>query len=317
MKISYHRFKNRIKDSVVKYKSQRDQPHSEAYLHIVELLSHLSDQEKDSLQAEIRKQLAKSGDTLEYAESVFSAYFQHYVDQTGRFPAIRMMELGPGTNLAVGLYFLLAGAAQYVAIDALAAFPERPKEFYQQAIAEIKKRPRLIGRSSIEDPDIDSILQIGETCVWNSERLQYLTPVFAEKIPIEDSAFDYIFSNASFEHFENPDIVIREVYRLLKPGGFTVHQIDLRDHIDFEKPLEFLKASKANYEFTSPYGTNRWRQSDFGNAFRTAGFQQVRIEVTESHPISDAEFSSFDPYFAKRYERKELEIVGIKVYATK
>jgi len=29
------------------------------------------------------------------------------------------------------------------------------------------------------------------------------------------------------------------------------------------------------------------------------------------------EFSSFDPYFAKRYQRGELEIVGIKVYATK
>jgi len=54
-------------------------------------------------------------------------------------------------------------------------------------------------------------LRIEDTCVWNSQRLQYLTPVFAEKIPIEDGLFDYIFSNASFEHFENPDVVIREV----------------------------------------------------------------------------------------------------------
>jgi SAM-dependent methyltransferase len=317
MKISYHRFKNRIKDSVVKYKSQRDQPHSEAYRHMLQLLNQLSDQEKDSLQAEIRKQLAKSGETLEYAELVFNEYFQDYIDHAGGFPQIRIMELGPGTNLAVGLYFLLAGAAQYVAVDALAAFPERPKEFYQQVIAEIKKRPRLIGRSSIKDSEIDSILQIGETCVWNSQRLQYLTPVFAEKIPIDDASFDYIFSNASFEHFENPDVVIREVYRLLKPGGFTVHQIDLRDHIDFEKPLEFLKVSESDYEFTSPYGTNRWRRSDFETVFREAGFRKVDIGVSDSHSISDAEFSSIASYFTKRYHRNELEIVGIKVYATK
>jgi len=317
MKISYHRFKNRIKDSVVKYKSQRDRPHSEAYAHVLQLLSQLSDQEKDSLQQELRNQLAKSGETLDYAEIIFNEYFQHYLDHAGGFPAISMMELGPGTNLAVGLYFLLAGAAHYVAVDALAAFPERPKEFYQHVIAEIKKRPRLVGRSSIEDSEIEAILQMKETCVWNPQRLQYLTPIFAEKIPLSDASFDYIFSNASFEHFENPEIVIREVYRLLKSDGYTVHQIDLRDHIDFEKPLEFLKVAQADYNFTSPYGTNRWRSIDFANAFREGGFRQVRIEITDRHEINDAEYSGFDSYFTSRYDRKELEIVAIKVHATK
>ena len=77
-------------------------------------------------------------------------------------------------------------------------------------------------------------------------------------------------------------------HRLLKPGGFTAHQIDLRDHIDFEKPLEFLKVSGADYKFTSPYGTNRWRRSDFESAFRAAGFRQVDIRISESHQISDS-----------------------------
>ncbi len=225
------------------------------------------------------------------------------------------MEVGPGTNLAVGLYFLLAGAANYTAVDALAAFPERPKEFYKHAIEEIKNDPQLVGQKEINQSEIDSIVRIEETCVWNQERLQYLTPVCAEKIPLADESFDYIFSNASFEHFENPGGVIQDIYRLLKPGGLSVHTIDLRDHIDFEKPLEFLKVSRDEYKFTSPYGTNRWRSPDFKNAFEKAGFKIRKIDVTERCEISDSEFGSLDPFFATNYSRADLEVLGLKVYA--
>lgn len=40
--------------------------------------------------------------------------------------------------------------------------------------------------------------------------------------PHEDGAFDFIFSKSVVEHMNNPDILIEEAYRLLKPGGVFI-----------------------------------------------------------------------------------------------
>jgi ubiquinone/menaquinone biosynthesis C-methylase UbiE len=41
----------------------------------------------------------------------------------------------------------------------------------------------------------------------------------AERMSLPDNSFDFVFSRSVFEHLENPDRVIREVSRVLKPGG--------------------------------------------------------------------------------------------------
>lgn len=41
------------------------------------------------------------------------------------------------------------------------------------------------------------------------------------RIPLPDASVDLIFSSATFEHVEHPDRVERELYRILKPGGWV------------------------------------------------------------------------------------------------
>ena len=50
------------------------------------------------------------------------------------------------------------------------------------------------------------------------ERSRYIEGT-ALKIPLEDESADHIFSNGSLHEWENPYIVLSEVYRVLKPGG--------------------------------------------------------------------------------------------------
>lgn len=40
-----------------------------------------------------------------------------------------------------------------------------------------------------------------------------------EKLPFADSSFDVISSVAAFEHFDNPEVVLAELWRVLRPGG--------------------------------------------------------------------------------------------------
>jgi ubiquinone/menaquinone biosynthesis C-methylase UbiE len=41
----------------------------------------------------------------------------------------------------------------------------------------------------------------------------------AEKIPLEDSLADLVVSNVAFHHFEDPEMCLREILRILKPGA--------------------------------------------------------------------------------------------------
>jgi ubiquinone/menaquinone biosynthesis C-methylase UbiE len=43
-----------------------------------------------------------------------------------------------------------------------------------------------------------------------------------EGLPYPDNTFDVVFSKSVIEHFHNPDILIKETYRCLKPGGLII-----------------------------------------------------------------------------------------------
>jgi SAM-dependent methyltransferase len=43
------------------------------------------------------------------------------------------------------------------------------------------------------------------------------------KIPFADGTFDYVFSNQVFEHVQNYPEALSEIYRVLKPGGCSLH----------------------------------------------------------------------------------------------
>lgn len=43
------------------------------------------------------------------------------------------------------------------------------------------------------------------------------------RIPFGDETFDYVFSNQVFEHVQNYPEALSEIYRVLKPGGCSLH----------------------------------------------------------------------------------------------
>ena len=92
----------------------------------------------------------------------------------------------------------------------------------------------------------------------------------AENLPIEDEGVDYAFANMFLHHVENPQSAIKEMARILKPGGMLVIT-DLDKH-DFA----FLRAEHHD----------RWlgfRREDIGHWFIEAGLKGVKVDCASEN----------------------------------
>lgn len=55
---------------------------------------------------------------------------------------------------------------------------------------------------------------------------------WAEDIPVADGSFDLVTSNMMMEHVKHPGSVLREIWRVLRPGGsFLIHTVNLHFYL--------------------------------------------------------------------------------------
>jgi len=87
----------------------------------------------------------------------------------------------------------------------------------------------------------------------------------AEALPLEDGSVDYVFANMCLHHVDSPPAAIREMVRIVKPGGRLV--ITDLDRHDFE----FLRTEHCD----------RWMgfdRPDVARWFAEAGLVDVKID---------------------------------------
>jgi ubiquinone/menaquinone biosynthesis C-methylase UbiE len=78
----------------------------------------------------------------------------------------------------------------------------------------------------------------------------------AEKLPYKSNSIDVVVSNAAIEHFDKPEVGVREISRVLKPGGKAVITSDCyswrilqiirlyRSRMPIDKAMTFFKFRK-------------------------------------------------------------------------
>ena len=89
--------------------------------------------------------------------------------------------------------------------------------------------------------------------------------------PYGDESFDVVFSKDSIVHIEKKEQLAKEIFRVLKPGGYFVGSDWLRSSDDAPSPemLHYLKLEDLGFEMASP---KRYR-----NALATAGFKNIHL----------------------------------------
>src|SRR6185369_6653445 len=94
-----------------------------------------------------------------------------------------------------------------------------------------------------------------------------------ENIPLPDNSVDVIISNCVINLSADKDKVIREAFRVLKPGGrLAVSDIVVRAEMpaDIQRSMELWAGCIAG----------ALRDSDYIGKIKAAGFQDIEIEPT-------------------------------------
>lgn len=70
----------------------------------------------------------------------------------------------------------------------------------------------------------------------------------AYKIPVTSDSFDSVICTAVLEHLEEPELALKESYRVLKKGGYAIYSVPFIWHLH-EEPRDFYRYSKYALEY--------------------------------------------------------------------
>jgi SAM-dependent methyltransferase len=102
-----------------------------------------------------------------------------------------------------------------------------------------------------------------------------------EHIPLPDNSVDVIISNCVINLAADKDLVLREAFRVLKPGGrFAVSDVVVRGEVP--------PAIRRSVELWVGCVAGALSDTDYLAKLAAAGFEQAGIEVTRVYSVADA-----------------------------
>jgi len=117
-----------------------------------------------------------------------------------------------------------------------------------------------------------------------AENVEFLKGTI-EAIPLPDESVDVVISNCVINLSVNKDAVLREAFRVLKPGGrFAVSDVVVRGEV----PTEV----RRSMELWIGCLAGALEDAEFASKLRGAGFEDVDIEPWRAYSQTDGRFAS-------------------------
>lgn len=88
----------------------------------------------------------------------------------------------------------------------------------------------------------------------------------AQEVPLQDSTADIVFANMFLHHIEDPEEIIHEIFRIVKPGGMAVVS-DFHQHENDEMKKKMHDV------------WNGFNISDIKKWFKKSGFKNINVET--------------------------------------
>ncbi|MCB9365777.1 MAG: methyltransferase domain-containing protein [Calditrichaeota bacterium] len=235
------------------------------------------------------------------------------------------LEIGTGWDVDVALLARLTGFGRVVTSDAFRhlniAHVESSLTLFPRLLSEICEHNTLSRERVEELLSTAQAARGAELC--ERMKIEYVAPVSPSYEEFQDGSFDVIYSTAVFEHMYRKDALetLKQIRRLLSPGGLTTHIIDLKDHFAyFQSGLtyhNFLSMSERQWSFWAgnPLAhTNRLLVSDWEKLFREAGLEIVFLNPCEETDLPRLPRERLAAAFRDRSER-DLTVGEIHVIA--
>ena len=234
------------------------------------------------------------------------------VDSCGlSLQGLRILEVGPGMHF--GPQLLLADrGADITLVDRFVA--QWDAGYHPDLYRELRK---LTGPNRA----LDAVLAAQG---YPPECLTIINQPAEAMTAVPSGSIDLVLSWAVLEHVYDLAAVCRSFARVTRAGGAGSHQVDFRDHLHTDQPLEFLLSSdlRAKIDFSYRHGErgNRRRPDELVTLLKESGFGRVNINVTEEASAAYlAEFlprlraARMSPY--RHWPADDLRILGAKVTA--
>jgi SAM-dependent methyltransferase len=201
-----------------------------------------------------------------------------------------VLELGPGSDLGVGLLLLARGAAKYNACDVNNLVARTPPDFYEALFARLESRTN--GLSAVQG--VGALrAELNNQQAGTPSRLNYVVrPDFDLVAAAGAGTVDLVFSQAAFEHFDDIDAVVRQLTRVCKPGALIVAEIDLKTHsrwIRDHDPNNIYRYPDTLYNLFHFRGIpNRVRPHQYEESFARHGWRNIQADAlaTVSNGVS-------------------------------
>jgi len=226
-------------------------------------------------------------------------------DKNYSFKDKKILEIGPGKSLLLAIIFILKGAKKVYLVD-------KYKKIFDNSINlmlyNLFIKYYITRHNSHNFTDFDSI----------KKKIIYFSKNAIENFNIlRKETIDFIFSNAVLEHVYNLKLTIEKINLLLKKGGITYHQVDLKDHVHIRDKcyLDFLKYPEKYWRFIGD--TNRIRYSQYLKIFKKFNFDLLEIN---SRKLKSKGISIIKKDFNKEFQKlsdEDLSIISFNILAKK
>ncbi len=232
----------------------------------------------------------------------------------GGFSGRSVLELGPGSDIGTGLFMHAQGATAYCAIDKFPLDRATPDAFYRHA---------ALRAATHGAPDADRLYEhaINARAGRPSPLGYIVSDNFDLTCAFPERRFDVCVSNATFEQFQDLDLIARQLFAICRPRAVLIAGIDLRTHSRWIREIDpnsiYCVPDWLYRVLSFDSSPRRFRSKDYVAAFHGAGWRSVRVHVDEELATEDKRSSPRG--LTKRYRASgdEMRILAFTLTAVR
>jgi SAM-dependent methyltransferase len=212
-----------------------------------------------------------------------------------------VLEYGPGDILGVALLLYAHGADRVDCVDRfeLSKLSRKNILVYTEILKSLapKERERA-ERAFNEVGNPESGFKVNA--------IQY--KITKNGLSSDGESYDLVISRAVLEHVNDLESTILDIKKVLKTGGASIHQVDLKSHgLDRRADLDFLTWNSFLYRLMYSHKgfPNRWRVNKYREFASKAKLQIERMAATEQ--LGDEKVKRILPKVAKEFTKTSAE----------
>lgn len=261
-------------------------------------------------------ELSETKACVDYDIAVVDHWLEHlerYTGAPGFHLGRRTLELGPGSDLGIGLYLLAQGCERYSACDVNDLMAGAPTEFYDAMLAELDQRELRAGEEKLR-PELESAR------AGRPSSLNYIVrDDFDLVAALGNDSTDLVLSQAAFEHFDDVGATMAGLFDVCTPGTVIATEIDLMTHsrwIRDQDPNNIYRYPQWLYSLLTFRGSpTRLRPHDYVKAFEDAGWTNIEVQPLQTVKGEDYKVSGMYGRYAQPVS--QMDALSIMVCATR